>query len=587
MTRETVVSLLGGLVLCGALSTSVSGQIDSREVSANTGKYVGPNFCISCHNEGLDDDKPPQDFCLLIESDKWKLDQHRRAYESLKPDNRIAKRMKDILCKNQLWASRGEGGKFTDFTSERRCLSCHANMPPDNIPQEFHNFKERGVSCESCHGPGGGYEGQHYQYIEQWRKKTPEDKAKLGMVNIRNPIDRAEQCYSCHIGNVAQRKVLTHEMYAAGHPPLPSIEMETFVDRMPRHWRVLREKGDFEFRKDYVAVTYPGVSNVDEEYPRFKGVVLGSVVARREMVQLIADQAKEAANGQSSWPEFALFDCTGCHHDLKSSSWRQEGYATPTRPGRPSLPQWPSALFPLAILQLSPENDNKRRQQEIDSSHASLVEAIEQRPFGDRHAIIMASERLIPLLDQLADDLMETTFDRTAAAQAICELIPRTGSDIRLIDFHSARQIAWALKVLVREQQTQYPDFRPVPLLDASMTPVARALLIGKSNLEDLRDWEMKVRQRVTEIEDAFSADQVSLNETLKLNSWRPEYLENHSVTASSRTAPLPSATGTEYEQTLGDWLSRMADYDAKTLPEKLINLFSALRQLPRPGHAE
>ena len=31
-------------------------------------------------------------------------------------------------------------------------------------------------------------------------------------------------CLSCHLGNAREGRVVTHEMYAAGHPPLPGFE---------------------------------------------------------------------------------------------------------------------------------------------------------------------------------------------------------------------------------------------------------------------------------------------------------------------------------------------------------------------------
>ncbi len=37
---------------------------------------------------------------------------------------------------------------------------------------------------------------------------------------------------------------MTHEMYAAGHPPLPSVELQTFCEEMPQHWQTPRELYD-------------------------------------------------------------------------------------------------------------------------------------------------------------------------------------------------------------------------------------------------------------------------------------------------------------------------------------------------------
>ena len=35
--------------------------------------------------------------------------------------------------------------------------------------------------------------------------------------------------------------MVTHEMYAAGHPPLPGFEIATFCSQMPPHWESAAE----------------------------------------------------------------------------------------------------------------------------------------------------------------------------------------------------------------------------------------------------------------------------------------------------------------------------------------------------------
>ncbi len=46
---------------------------------------------------------------------------------------------------------------------------------------------------------------------------------------------------SCHVGNATQGKVVTHPMFAAGHPPLPPIEVASFSKNEPQHWRDPRD----------------------------------------------------------------------------------------------------------------------------------------------------------------------------------------------------------------------------------------------------------------------------------------------------------------------------------------------------------
>ena len=71
-------------------------------------------------------------------------------------------------------------------------------------------------------------------------RKVKEDK--YGMTDLWDPARRVEVCGSCHVGSRAENKVVTHLMYAAGHPPLPSFEVGAFCDMMPRHWQLLAEK---------------------------------------------------------------------------------------------------------------------------------------------------------------------------------------------------------------------------------------------------------------------------------------------------------------------------------------------------------
>ena len=51
------------------------------------------------------------------------------------------------------------------------------------------------------------------------------------------PSNAHKLCLSCHVGNAAQGKVITHAMYAAGHPPLPAMDIATFALNQPQHWR--------------------------------------------------------------------------------------------------------------------------------------------------------------------------------------------------------------------------------------------------------------------------------------------------------------------------------------------------------------
>ena len=168
-------------------------------------KYLGVDRCERCHQAPTqsDIDKRLTDFVLLNESKVWSQDIHSRAYQLIDPANSpLSKQICDKL-------------QIADVSQAQQCLSCHSNwLTGHERPPTY----QRGVACESCHGPSEKWDMPHS--LPEWRKKTVAEKDAAGMVDVRNPVRRAEQCFGCHIGNAAEGKIITHDMYAAGHPPL-------------------------------------------------------------------------------------------------------------------------------------------------------------------------------------------------------------------------------------------------------------------------------------------------------------------------------------------------------------------------------
>ena len=111
---------------------------------------------------------------------------------------------------------------------------------------------------------------------------------------------------------------------------MPGFEIETYARSMPPHWRELGEKGDFRFQAEFIEASYPGWKHdPTDDLPQTRAVVIGGVLALRESVQLLLDHAAEATAGAgqtplASFPDFAVFDCASCHHDLRPESWRLE-----------------------------------------------------------------------------------------------------------------------------------------------------------------------------------------------------------------------------------------------------------------------
>jgi hypothetical protein len=409
--------------------------------------------------------------------------------------------------------SRAAGDPDYKVTEDKNCLSCHANW---HWKEGFEKppLVSFGVTCESCHGPSSLWKGPHEN--PKWRKLTPEVKEQeYGFIDVRNPVRRATQCFSCHIGNVQEGKVVTHEMYAAGHPPLPGIELESFTEQMPTHWRLLNEKGEFESRDEYITANFGGPDQSPlQDLPRTKSVIVSGVLALRESINLFASQAMD--DDSSHWPELAVFDCSACHHDLAADSWRQKRGYGKSVPGRPQMLTWPTALVKLGIRHRAGDDEAAfaRDWQTFDQKMQTFSDVLNRRPFGEPQAIntvVNAEDGLLNWLDQLAADTSRSRVEEVDATRALMTLTSLSPEDFP--DYYSARQLAWAVRVIRSEMLVSFPELKPRPQDETDKQSIARAL----ENLELFAKWKTGPRAEATRKVDALF-ESVQLNDRLKLN---------------------------------------------------------------------
>jgi hypothetical protein len=123
--------------------------------------YVGADKCKICHKS----EKQGQQFTL------WESRKHSKSFQALTSD-----KAKEIAQ---------EAG-VENPPENATCLNCHA--PLHEIAA---SFKEEGVSCEVCHGPGSAYK----------KLSTMKDHAeavKNGLVDYASPDDIKKKCLSCH-----------------------------------------------------------------------------------------------------------------------------------------------------------------------------------------------------------------------------------------------------------------------------------------------------------------------------------------------------------------------------------------------------
>jgi hypothetical protein len=502
-------------------------QNSVQEQSTDQPKFLGPNRCHDCHSQS---EPRSRDFCQMNEAlIIRKRDKHYYAYEALRSAE--SARIEEALA---------VGGKAkVDAWLDERCITCHFGGNLDQAKLQTNS----GLTCEACHGPSEKWDQPHTD--PGWRLLSPADKEKIKLLDMRHAVTRAKVCYSCHIGNTNENKVVTHAMYAGGHPPLTSLEIETFTEAMPRHWRNLSEKGNFQHRDKYIAVN----AGIDDEYRQSKSVLVSGLVAMSESVRLVASQAQKPGH-----PEWGTFDCQACHHELRLPAWRQARQPW-GRPGRPRPSEWPAALVFLADAK-----GNWREQ--VNAALSDMHGALDARPFGVPAALAVSIEGkpvdrkpgLADLLDRRADEIASQRLARKDLEPILVGLYAVNEKEFHP-DFHSARQIAWAIRVIESELRIapQSPEF-------------------GKRV-----DAETAKEQRSRD-----NADQESLEK------WRTAVLAEIVGEVNAATAPLETylklTLNPDDKEFVKSTLQAMADYDPREFHKLLKDAYerSAIRGLKK-----
>jgi len=267
-------TLIGALAIGGFVQLSASPAVPVQEPPAAASSpptksaFKGTANCQQCHDDAAA--KRPDDYFVGKQFAEFaRLDPHANATAAL--DSPLGKRMEKILQ-----TASADRGTWKSVRADKRCLACHgpfigkyangAELPP------------AGVTCEHCHGPASlwisvhGFPEPAAPGVTVWQEMTDEAKKTLGFNPLYDGAVKAKQCYSCHVGqssaNPDEHRVVTHDMYAAGHPPLPPVELATFSERaLHHHWldrsdpriqklpRVKKAGPDYESRREIELLT--------------------------------------------------------------------------------------------------------------------------------------------------------------------------------------------------------------------------------------------------------------------------------------------------------------------------------------------
>lgn len=429
--------------------------------AAHSFQYKGANYCSGCHSPS-NENKLPQDWVLLNEFPIWdQHDRHRHAFEAL--TCRRAKQIERLM------------GMPADkpATKDERCLACHSldlshgdagKLLGEPGSERRQTALAQGVSCEACHGASSEWFGPHSEPA-LWRDKDHERMEgtlynEFGMTNLRDPVKRTELCLSCHLGDIGAGKFVTHEMYAAGHPPLPAFEIEAFCERMPRHWQLDSQRKTVQ-KGETDAAKKAGIDKILEQnryqpFGRSKAVLLEGLVTLRASIKLLANQTdpRAAANADKDYPhaglaDFALYDCAACHHELRIPSQRQERGYFGGAPGRPPLKYWSLPLAELGSARATKGTAANARSSNLEAVLAPLHAAIRSRPFGDAAWVHAASVKAIEQIGSAIAVVEKDSLDAKAARRLVAQLCEL--GQLLPLDFDSARLVVGALDTLVAE----------------------------------------------------------------------------------------------------------------------------------------
>ena len=343
----------------------------------------------------------------------------------------------------------------SDTRFRDNCLTCHGGYRND-IPTDAVHFSagQPGISCTHCHQDGINetWVGLHglRNKREQWRLSQPAQKQTLGMRDLTTTSKQADLCFDCHIGNRKQNQFVTHAMYAAGHPPLPSIELQTFCQQMPQHWRSAGEVGNDvsePVKSQFFLSNYPGITSPDETCWDTRKIMIGALAARKKNLDLLIDSSE-----MNRWADYSLYDCSACHHELRSESRRQaRGYHS--APGRPRQHEWANLQLMHASRFLS---DNETT---IVQLERQLKDSFSAQPFGDERRVVDHALALRTQIEQAIEQGEKRPIDHQTARQFL-HLLASTPVD-QIITYDSARQVVWAMQAISSELQSKGHGLTP------------------------------------------------------------------------------------------------------------------------------
>lgn len=289
------------------------------------------------------------------------------------------------------------------------CLDCHAdNVPADKRGPKFQ--LDDGVGCEACHGGGERWVESH---TEPGVKHA--DNLARGMYPTEDPAERARLCLSCHMGTKDQ--FTTHRIMGAGHPRLV-FELESFTANQPAH---------YDQDADYIERKRSTIG--------FGLWLTGQIAAAQNYLGMLQSDLLSSAGIA---PEFSLYDCHSCHHEMSDVRWGGLRLKQGLAPGGLRL-QDNHMLMLRSVGAVVSSSDAAT----LDAQIRKLLIA-GQTGYPQTRA---AAAELSQWLNSRKAAWLGRTFS-TADIRAVRKSIAKQGADGQLNDFSAAEQAFYGIESL-------------------------------------------------------------------------------------------------------------------------------------------
>ncbi len=336
------------------------------------------------------------------------FDPHSGAYRTLRSDD--SRRMAARLG-------------IADATREPLCLDCHAENVAIALRGPRFQFDD-GVGCEACHGASARWIAGH----DDSPRVAHADNVALGMTALERADVRAGVCAACHVGS--PDRTANHSLMAAGHPRLV-FELDTYSEL----WRTAGGREHYRRDEDY--------GRRKSESDGIAAWLAGLTEAASRTLAIVADER----HSRGVFPDFALFNCYGCHRSMKLRRFRD---APGLAPG--SVRVQDSALVMLAVVLDALE---PARAAALREATTRLHRAANEGMPALREAAAALQARM-PALEQWASERRLGPADRDAVLAAILAAAGRGDFP----DYSAAEQAAMAVTLLLASSG-RTPDSDP------------------------------------------------------------------------------------------------------------------------------